>query len=72
MKCDKCLNELEEGYVFSSKDGIIGYGQKVPGVFENTKNKEDIILLSKPILGRRSYVKAYYCKTCERVIIECL
>ena len=69
MKCETCLNILEEGYLFSSKDGSLSYALKVPGVFEKAKKTKGYIQVTKGVLGKRSAIKAYYCKTCHKFII---
>lgn len=69
MKCETCSNVLEEGYVFSSKDGALSYALKVPGVFENAKEAEGFIRITSGVFGKRSATKAYYCKTCHKFII---
>lgn len=69
MKCETCTSLLEEGYLFSSKDGALSYGLKVPGVFENAKDTEGFIKVTSSVLGRRSAIKAYYCRTCHKFII---
>lgn len=69
MKCETCLNLLEEGYLFSSKDGALSYALKIPGVFENAKETKGYIQVTTGVLGKRSAIKAYYCKTCHKFII---
>ena len=69
MKCETCHTLLEEGYMFSSKDGALSFALKVPGVFENAKETEGYIKVNSSVLGKRSAIKAYYCRICHKFII---
>ena len=42
MKCPECGKEMRDGYLFCSKDGAFSFANKVPGVFENAKNAQNI------------------------------
>ena len=47
MKCSICEKEMKKGYLFSSKDGAFSFANEVPGVFENAKNAEGFVEITK-------------------------
>ena len=51
MKCSNCGKEMRKGYLFSSKDGAFSFANEVPGVFENAKNADGFVVVSKNKLG---------------------
>ena len=38
---------MRKGYLFSSKDGAFSFANEVPGVFENAKNAEGFVEITK-------------------------
>jgi hypothetical protein len=65
MKCPYCTNEMEEGYIPSDR-----YSLK----WISKKEKSKFPLLNKRIklnsLLEESSVDAFYCSTCEKIIIN--
>ena len=47
MKCSNCGKEMRKGYLFSSKDGAFSFANEVPGVFENAKNADGFVEITK-------------------------
>lgn len=70
MKCPYCGAEMQEGYLFSSKDGALSFAKEVPGVFKSAKNAEGFIQITELKASHRSRVKAGACTGCKKIIIE--
>ena len=47
MKCPECGKEMREGYLFCSKDGAFSFANEVPGVFENAKNANGFVKITR-------------------------
>ena len=69
MKCSKCGKEMRKGYVFSSKDGAFSFANEVPGVFENAKNADGFVEITKLKPGHRTRVEANCCEECRKIVI---
>ena len=39
MKCPYCNEEMQEGYLFGSKDGALSFAKETPAVFSNAKKE---------------------------------
>ncbi|WP_313130634.1 PF20097 family protein [Anaerocolumna sp.] len=65
MKCPYCTNEMEEGYIPSDR-----YSLK----WISKKEKSKLPFLNKRIklnsLSEEPSVDAFYCSTCEKIIID--
>ena len=69
MKCSKCGKEMRKGYLFSSKDGAFSFANEVPGVFENAKNAEGFVEITKLKPSHRTRVEANCCEECRMIVI---
>ncbi len=70
MKCPKCGKEMNQGYLFGSKDGAFSFAKKVPGAFENARNAEGFVEITALKAGRRTRVEASCCEECRMVVLE--
>ena len=70
MFCTKCGKEMREGYLFGSKDGAFSFANEVPGVFENAKNAEGFVEVTKLKPGHRTRVEANCCEECRMIVIH--
>lgn len=70
MKCPYCGEEMQEGFLFSSKDGALSFAKKVPSVFKSAKNAEGFIQITEMKAAHRSSVKASVCEKCRKLVIE--
>ena len=70
MKCPYCNNVMEEGIIQSPQELSWKKGIKRP-VFGRAGFHEDSIVLSKLSFMKGSAVKAYLCRKCKKVIIDC-
>lgn len=70
MKCPYCENEMKKGYLFTSKDGAFSFANEVPGVFENAKNADGFIEITKLKASHRVNIEAYACTYCKKVIFD--
>ena len=70
MKCSKCGKEMRKGYLFSSKDGAFSFANEVPGVFENAKNAEGFVEITKLKPSHRTRVEANCCEECRMIVIN--
>ena len=70
MKCSKCGKEMRKGYFFSSKDGAFSFAHEVPGVFENAKNADGFVEITKLKPGHRTRVEANCCQECRKIVIN--
>lgn len=67
MICPKCGKEMEEGYLFSSKDGAFSFGKEVPGVFQNAQRAEGFVQITELKASHRTKIAASICQPCRRV-----
>ena len=58
MKCSNCGKEMRKGYLFSSKDGAFSFANEVPGVFENAKNADGFVEITKLKPSHRTQIEA--------------
>lgn len=70
MKCPYCGEEMQEGFLFSSKDGALSFAKKVPAVFKSAKKAEGFIQITKMKAAHRSSVKANACENCKQLVVE--
>lgn len=70
MKCVKCNKEMENGYLFSSKDGAFSFAKEVPGVFTNAKKAEGFVEVTPLKASHRISVNANCCKECRTLVVE--
>ena len=70
MVCTKCGKEMRKGYLFSSKDGAFSFANEVPGVFENAKNAEGFVEITKLKPSHRTRVEANCCEECRMIVIN--
>ena len=70
MTCQYCNNVMEEGIIQSSQELSWKKGIKRP-IFGRAGFHEDSIVLSKLSIMKGSAVKAYLCRRCMKVIIDC-
>lgn len=69
MICPKCGNEMDNGFVVSTKDGALSFANEVPGIFENAKKTDGYVKLTGQQIGHRTNVKACCCDACRMIII---
>ena len=62
--------KMRKGYLFSSKDGAFSFANEVPGVFENAKNAEGFIEITKLKPSHRTRVEANCCEECRMIVIN--
>ena len=65
MKCSNCGKEMRKGYLFSSKDGAFSFANEVPGVFENAKNADGFVEITKLKPSHRTRIEAECCEECR-------
>ncbi len=70
-KCCQCGNELESGYLFSTKDGALSFADKVPSAFESARHAPGFVELTTPKIGGRTALPADICRECRRIVIAC-
>ena len=70
MKCSNCGKEMREGYLFSSKDGAFCFANEVPGVFENAKNADGSVEITKLKPSHRTRIEAECCEECRMLVIH--
>ena len=71
MKCPICNKDMNEGFIYSSKEDIkwTPKGENVGTIINSPKNSE--VLLAKLKLFKGSKVPVYRCNTCKiQLIIE--
>lgn len=69
MRCPYCNGEMELGHLQSDQEITWFKGLKT-AFLNNSDFHEGSVLLSKFRYFRRSAVKAYLCRTCQKVIID--
>ncbi len=69
-KCHKCGQELEPGYIFSTKDGALSFADEVPSSFENARHAPGFVELTAPKIGGRTTLAADICRKCRRIVID--
>lgn len=70
MKCQTCGCELEEGYLFSTKDGAFSFAYEVPSSFVNAKDAPGFAEVAKPKVGGRTNVPATLCRECKTLVVS--
>ena len=70
MKWPNCGEEMQEGFLFSSKDGSFSFGKKVPSVFTNAKKTEGFIRVTKFQMKHRCRLKANACEACRKIVVD--
>lgn len=70
MKCSNCGKEMRKGYLFSSKDGAFSFANEVPGVFENAKNADGFVEITKLKPSHRTQIEAECCEECRMLVIH--
>ena len=70
MTCPYCNYLMEEGIIQSSQEISWKKGIKRP-MFGRAGFHEDSLVLSKLSIMKGSAVKAYLCRKCMKVIIDC-
>lgn len=70
MTCPKCGNEMESGYLFSSKDGAFSFAKEVPGVFKNAKTAEGFVKITDLKPSHRTRLPAFLCENCRKGIFD--
>lgn len=70
MKCSNCGKEMRKGYLFSSKDGAFSFANEVPGVFENAKNANGFVEITKLKPSHRTQIEAECCEECRMLVIH--
>ena len=68
-KCHKCVQELEQGYIFSTKDGALSFADEVPSSFENARHAPGFVELTTPKVGGRTALPADICRECRQIVI---
>ncbi|WP_296010402.1 PF20097 family protein [uncultured Adlercreutzia sp.] len=68
--CYQCGNELEPGYLFSTKDGALSFADEVPSSFENARHAPGFVELTAPKIGGRTTLAADICRKCRRIVID--
>ena len=71
MKCPYCDHLMEEGIIQSSQEISWKKGIKRP-MFGRAGFHDDSLVLSKLSFMKGSAVKAYLCRKCMKVIIDCV
>ena len=70
MKCSNCGKEMRKGYLFSSKDGAFSFASEVPGVFENAKNADGFVEITKLKPSHRTQIETECCEECRMLVIH--
>ena len=70
MKCPYCSNEMEEGIIQSPHEISWKKGTKRPLIGRAQFHKGSVVL-SELSFMRGSAVKAFLCRACRKVIIDC-
>ena len=70
MTCPYCDHLMEEGIIQSSQEISWKKGIKRP-MFGRASFHDDSLVLSKLSFMKGSAVKAYLCRKCMKVIIDC-
>ncbi len=70
MKCPYCSNEMEEGIIQSPHEISWKKGTKRPLIGRAQFHKGSVVL-SELSFMRGSAVKAFLCRACMKVIIDC-
>ena len=70
MRCPYCSNEMEEGIIQSPHEISWKKGTKRP-LIGRAQFHEDSVVLSELSFMRGSAVKAFLCRACMKVIIDC-
>lgn len=67
--CAACGAPLEEGFMFSTKDGALSFADKVPSAFENAKDAPGFTPITSLKVGGRASVPAHRCQTCKTIVV---
>lgn len=70
MVCPKCGKEMREGYLFSSKDGAFSFANEVPGVFENARNADGFVEVTRLKASHRTRIQGAICEDCRKILID--
>lgn len=70
LTCPVCGNELEEGFLFSTKDGAFSFAKDVPSTFVNAKKMPGFTEITAPKVGGRTSLPARICRTCKTITID--
>ena len=70
MKCPSCVCTMEEGYLFSTKDGAFSFARETPSPFKNAKDAPGFTAITEPKVGGRAKAPAHLCRTCHKLIVE--
>ena len=54
----------------SSKDGAFSFANEVPGVFENAKNADGFVEITKLKPSHRTQIEAECCEECRMLVIH--
>ena len=65
-----CGKEMRKGYLFSSKDGAFSFANEVPRVFENAKNADGFVEITKLKPSHRTQIEAECCEECRMLVIR--
>ena len=68
--CRMETEEKEKGWLFSSKDGAFSFANEVPGVFENAKNADGFVEITKLKPSHRTQIEAECCEECRMLVIH--
>ncbi|EFA23537.1 PF20097 family protein [Bifidobacterium gallicum] len=69
MTCPECNGELEQGFLFSTKDGAFSFADEVPSSFKDAKNAPGFVQITAPKVGGRANVPALLCRACRQLIV---
>lgn len=70
MTCPNCGKEMENGYLFSSKDGAFSFAKEVPGVFLNARKAEGFVQITPLKASHRTRIAAFLCPSCRKVVFD--
>ncbi len=69
--CSVCGTELENGYLFSTKDGAFSFADEVPSALENARKAPGFTEVTSLRIGGRASVPAQMCRKCKTLLVRC-
>lgn len=66
----KLWKRNEKRLLISSKDGAFSFANEVPGVFENAKNADGFVEITKLKPSHRTRIEAECCEECRMLVIH--
>ena len=70
MLCPECKKEMQNGYLFGSKDGAFSFAEEVPGALKNAKKEEGFVKITGAKIGGRTSTPACLCGECRVRVVR--